>query len=64
MPREIQTEEEFLAILERAVECRVKRLQETVKLKLRTSRYLYTYKCDTATAERLIGRLKIPIVDV
>ncbi len=64
MPREVQTEEEFLAIVDRAVECRVKRLQDTVKLKLRTQRCLYTYKCDTATAERLIGRLKIPIVDV
>lgn len=64
MPREVQTEEEFLVILDRAIECRVKRLPDTVKLKLRTRRYLYTYKCDTATAERLIGRLKIPIVDV
>ncbi|MFX1474549.1 MAG: hypothetical protein ACFFCO_03595 [Promethearchaeota archaeon] len=64
MPREIQSEEEFLVLVDRAVECRVKRLRDMVKLKLRTSRYLYTYKCDTATAERLIGRLKIPIVDV
>jgi large subunit ribosomal protein L38e len=64
MPREVQTEEEFLALVDRAIECRVKRLHDTVKLKLRTRRYLYTYKCDTATAERVIGRLKIPIVDV
>lgn len=64
MPHEVQTEEEFLEIVERATECRVKRLPDQVKLKLRTRRYLYTYKCDAATAERLLGRLKMPIIDV
>jgi len=64
MPREIQSEEEFQTILPRAIECRVKRLPDIVKLKLRTQRHLYSYKCDPATADRLLGGLKIPIVDV
>ncbi len=64
MPREIQSEEEFLEIIQRASECRVKRLQDTVKLKLRTPSYLYTYKTDPATAERLLAAMKLPISDV
>ncbi len=64
MPREIQSEEEFIKILERAIECRVKRLRDSVKLKLRTPRLLYTYKCDPGSAERLLSGLKIPIIDV
>jgi len=33
-------------------------------LKLRTPSYLYTFKTDPGTAERIIAALKIPIVDV
>ena len=64
MPREILSEEEFSQILERAEECRVKRLPDEVKLKLRTSRYLYTFKTDPSTAERLLAGMKIPVIDV
>ena len=64
MPREINSEDEFLSIVDRASTCIVKRLHDVVKLKLRTPRYLYTFKCDPPTAERLLRGLKIPIVDV
>lgn len=64
MPREIKTEEEFFTIVERASECRVKRLRDSVKLKLRTPRYLYTFSTDPATAERLISGLKVPVIDI
>ena len=64
MPRQVQTEEEFLELVELASECRVKRLPDAVKLKLRTPSYLYTFKTDPGTAERIIAALKIPIVDV
>lgn len=64
MPREIQSEEEFLEIIERASEIRVKRLPDTVKLKLRTPSYLYTYVCDPGTAERILAGMKLPIIDV
>ncbi|MFW9830720.1 MAG: hypothetical protein ACFFD8_03000 [Candidatus Thorarchaeota archaeon] len=64
MPQEIQSEEEFLAIVPRASECRVKRLRDGVKLKLRTAGYLYTFKTDPGTAERLLAALKIPVIDV
>jgi hypothetical protein len=64
MPREIQTEEEFLELVELASECRVKRLPDVVKLKLRTPSYLYTFKTDPGSAERILSTLKIPVVDV
>lgn len=64
MPREIHSEEEFLALVPLVIDCRVKRLPDVVKLKLRTPRYLYTFKCDPTTAERLLSGLKVPIVDV
>ena len=64
MPREIQNEEEFLEIVERASECRVKRLRDSVKMKLRTPSYLYTFKTDPGTAERLLAGIKVPIIDV
>jgi hypothetical protein len=64
MPREILSEEEFVEILERAEECRVKRLPDEVKLKLRTPHYLYTFKTDPSTAERLLAGMKIPVIDV
>jgi hypothetical protein len=64
VPREILSEEEFFEVLERAEECRVKRLPDAVKLKLRTPRYLYTFKTDSSTAERLLAGMKIPVIDV
>ncbi|MDO8056954.1 MAG: hypothetical protein Q6361_08845 [Candidatus Hermodarchaeota archaeon] len=64
MPREILSEEEFFQILDQAEECRVKRLPDEVKLKLRTPRYLYTFKTDPSTAERLLAGMKIPVIDV
>jgi hypothetical protein len=64
MPHEIQSEEEFLEIVERANECRVKRLPDSVKLKLRTPSYLYTFKTDPGTAERLLAGIKVPTIEV
>jgi len=65
MPREIFSEEEFLQIAERAMVCRVKRLKDgTVKLKLRTPRYLYTLKTDERKAEELLKQVKCPVEEV
>ena len=64
MPSEIRSEEEFTKLIPRAVEVRVKRLRDAVKLKLRTPQRLYTFKCDQGTADRLLSGLKVPIVDL
>jgi hypothetical protein len=42
MPKEITNEETFLKMSESAIECRVRRSGESVKLKLRTPKTLYT----------------------
>ncbi len=67
MPVEIYSEEEFLEIAKRASECRVKRGEGYVKLKLRTPSKLYTLKTTPEKAEELISKIEgmnIPIVDV
>lgn len=62
MPAEIFDEKKFLEIAKRAKECRVKRSGDVVKLKLRTSSKLYTYKTSPEKAENLIKQITCPIV--
>ncbi|MHA2186157.1 MAG: hypothetical protein ACXADU_09025 [Promethearchaeota archaeon] len=64
MPREIKDEEKFLELAEFAVHCRVKRLRDVVKLKLRTKKILYTYKTDPATAERLLRDISCEVIEL
>jgi large subunit ribosomal protein L38e len=64
MPREIFDEGKFLEISEFAIHCRVKRLKEVVKLKLRTKKILYTYKTDPASAERLLRNISCDIIEL
>ena len=64
MPREIIDENQFLEISEYAIHCRVKRLKEVVKLKLRTKKILYTYKTDPASAERLLRNISCDIIEL
>jgi len=64
MPREIFDEGKFLEISEFAIHCRVKRIKEVVKLKLRTKKILYTYKTDPTTAERLLRNISCDIIEL
>ena len=64
MPREIFDEEKFIEISEYSIHCRVKRLKEVVKLKLRTKKLLYTYKTDPVTAERLLRAINCEIIEL
>ncbi|MFX1419774.1 MAG: hypothetical protein ACFE9N_12715 [Promethearchaeota archaeon] len=64
MPREIFDEDKFLEISEFAIHCRVKRLKDIVKLKLRTKKILYTYKTDPTTAERLIRNISCDVIEL
>ncbi|HKM77044.1 MAG TPA: 50S ribosomal protein L38e [Candidatus Bathyarchaeia archaeon] len=63
MPVEIADTEKFIEVSERAIVCRVKRLQDTVKLKLRTRKALYTIKVDPEKAAELIKQIKCEIVE-
>jgi large subunit ribosomal protein L38e len=64
MPTEIFDAEKFIQISERAEYCAIKRLEETVKLKLRTSRQLYTLKVKPSQAEEIIKKLRCEIREV
>jgi hypothetical protein len=60
LPMEIFDPEEFLVLAEKASECRVKRLGDVLKLKLRTRRQLYTIKLETAEGEELLKKIGCP----
>ena len=61
MPTEIFDLDKFVEISERAEYCAVKRLKDVVKLKLRTSRMLYTLKVEPSKAEEVIKKLRCEI---
>ena len=63
MPKELTDEKEFVEISERALECRVKRLQDVVKLKLRTQGHLYTFKADPTKAAELLKLVKCEVIE-
>ena len=63
MPKQIHDVEKFLEMSEDAVECRVKRGGENVKLKLRTSKYLYTIILEPQEAEAVLQQVKCQIVE-
>ncbi|MEM2901466.1 MAG: hypothetical protein QXO32_01870 [Candidatus Bathyarchaeia archaeon] len=64
MPSEIFDVEDFVEKSGHAIECRVKRVRGTVKLKLRTSKKLYTLKTDDTKAEELLKNIKCKIVEI
>jgi len=63
MPAQTSDIEEFIRISERAEECRVKRLEDVVKLKLRTPSRLYTMKLNAEEAAEVLKRLKCEVVE-
>jgi ferritin-like protein len=64
MPSEILDVEKFVAMSAKAKYCAVKRLRETVKLKLRTPSKLYTLKVEPLKAEEIIKKLKCEIQEL
>ncbi|HLN44270.1 MAG TPA: hypothetical protein VK209_01040 [Candidatus Sulfotelmatobacter sp.] len=64
MPIEVTDVDKFIALSAKAKQCNVKRLKDTVKLKLRTSAQLYTLKVEPLKADELIKKLKCEIEEV
>jgi ferritin-like protein len=64
MPSEISDPEKFVTISGSADYCSVKRLKDVVKLKLRTSRKLYTLKVEPMKAEEIIKKLQCEIREI
>jgi hypothetical protein len=60
MPKEITNIEEFQKLSEKASECKIKKLGDITKLKLRTPRNLYTIKLETKVADELLTKLTCP----
>ena len=58
MPKELHSLEQFQKVLPRGVELRVVREKDSVKLKLRTPEYLYTFKTNEDEAEDIIENAK------
>ena len=56
MPSEITDVEKFVAMSAKAKQCQVKRLKDTVKLKLRTPSQLYTLKIEPLRADEIIKK--------
>ncbi|NHJ12615.1 MAG: 50S ribosomal protein L38e [Candidatus Thorarchaeota archaeon] len=63
MPKQMTDVDKFLEMTEDAIECRVKRGSDHVKLKLRTKRYLYTIILEPQEAESVLQNVKCQIVE-
>ncbi len=61
MPAEVSDVEKFVALSAKAEYCSVKRLKNSVKLKLRTPNQLYTLKVEPLKADEIIKKLKCEI---
>ena len=64
MPEEITDIDKFVEISGRAEYCNIKRLRDTVKLKLRTPKKLYTLKVEPVNAEEVIKKLQCEIREI
>ncbi len=64
MPTEIFDTEKFLKLSEKAEECRVRRKEDVVKLKLRLPSRLYTLKTSPEEAEDILGQISCELVEV
>ncbi|TFF85513.1 MAG: hypothetical protein EU551_03880 [Promethearchaeota archaeon] len=64
MPQEIKNEKKFLELSKEASECMVLRVKDYVKLKLRCTKYLYTYKTDPESSEDLLKKIRCSIIEL
>ena len=64
LSKEIFSEEKFLELADFAIHCRVKRVKDVVKLKLRTRKHLYTYKTDPSSADRLLNSISCDVIEL
>ncbi len=61
MPRQVFDAKTFKELLEKAIEVRVVKRKDYVKIKARLKRMLYTYVTDETEAEKLLKTVKAPI---
>jgi ferritin-like protein len=63
LPTEIFDVEQFVELSARAEECRVRRKENVVKLKLRLPKKLYTLKASPEEAEKILPRISCKLVE-
>jgi ferritin-like protein len=61
LPVEVSDIDEFVRLSEKAEYCLVKRIKNMAKLKLRTSKELYTLKIESKKTEEVFKKLKCEI---
>ncbi|ADL18881.1 hypothetical protein ASAC_0474 [Acidilobus saccharovorans 345-15] len=67
MPVELLSVDDLVKVAQKALECRVKRVTRDgkAKIKVRTKRYLYTYKVDPSQLNDVLSKLNCKkVVDV
>ncbi|MHA1271399.1 MAG: hypothetical protein ACTSPY_16515 [Candidatus Helarchaeota archaeon] len=64
MPKEIKDEKELLRLAKDAPECEVIRTGDTVKIKIRSTKYLYTYVTDEKSSANLLKKIPCKIVEI
>ncbi len=64
MPFEVCDKERFIELSGKATGCTIKKNKDNTKLKLRTSRYLYTIKLAPSEADELAGKLSCPTTEI
>lgn len=60
MPKEIFDKDEFQKLSEKSTECVVKKQGDVTKLKLKTSKTLYTIVLDSKSADELLSKINCP----
>jgi hypothetical protein len=64
MPKQIFNAEDFKKLSEKAVECRVLRIDDKVKLKLRTPKMLYVFITSKGEADNLLKGIKVEVREI
>jgi hypothetical protein len=64
MPEDVRDIEKFIKLSEGAEICRIKRTKDVVKLKLRTSKSLYTLKIEPSKLDETVKKLKCKTEDI
>lgn len=64
MPRQLFSKDELLRLAKGAEQCRVVRRGDRVKIKIRRSRYLYTYVTNASEADTLLRQIDVEKVEL
>jgi len=64
MPKQISDVKEFIQLSNNAIECRIKRSEKFIKLKLRTPKKLYILKLDVKKSDDVLNKIKCEKIEL